>query len=342
MSDNTWQSCINQCSPDGGSGGRLVTTPDASFGIPPAFAYSIAGDEAVVFFAPGILAPPSTLDLTLPSVASLTPGQECAVFLPSGNPSTEITFIVQAADTFIDPLTNAPAGPPGTPMVYPAGTFPPGARISWEGVQAPALTWNPRWDQGTLTGGGGGSGSYEATLAIGQDSGVLGRYLNRGSRAVMGTDVASSPTPGVASSPFESYQYEGSHQFIGVSAGGEAAGSYQKGIDIFENTNALLFDGVVILEWWVFRYASSGFTPTTLRGYATAKETWNIGGATARIGAQRIPDIVTFSGFDCARISVGSSLRSIAMEILDGPTAGPPLSAKVYYKVTFSNNTAGF
>ena len=339
MAENSWQSCINQCAPDGGSGGRLVITPDPDFGPGPVFTYTLAADEAVPFFG----GPPlSSLELTLPPIGSLTPGQECGLYLPIGNPLASVTFIPDAADVFIDPLTNVPSGPPGTPMVYPPGTFPAGARISWQGVLAPSLAWFPQWDQGTLTAGGGGAGSYEATLAIGQDSGVLGRYLNQGSRAVMGTDVFSSPTPGVASGGFEAYQYEGSYLFSSVSGGGEGAGTYQKSIDIFENTNASLFDGVVILEWWVFRYASSGFSPPTFRGYATAKETWNIGAATARIGAQRIPDIVAFSGFDCARISVGSSLRSIAMEILDGPTAGPPLSAKVYFKVTFSNNTSAF
>ena len=340
MADNTWQSCINQCDPGGATGSRLVTNPDPSIvGPPPAFTYTISPDEMLPFFE----GPPGayTLAITLPSIASMTPGQEVGVRLPGGNLFTEITFIPDAADLFIDPLTNTPPGPAGTPMVYPAGTFPAGARISWEGVAAPLLAWSPRWDQGSLA-AGGAAGSYEATLALGQDSGVLGRYLNTGSKAVMGTDVASAPTPGVSGGAFTSYQYEGSFFTGALSAGGEGAGTYVLNTEIFENPTSGQFDGIAIVEWWVFRYATSGFNPQTMRGYGTAKETWNISFASSRVGAQRIPDVTQQSGFDIARVAPGVSPRSIAIEILDGSAVGTPLSAKVYYKVTFSNNTAGF
>lgn len=195
-------------------------------------------------------------------------------------------------------------------------------------------------------GGGGAGGTYQATLALGQDSGVLGRYLNLGSRAVVGSDVASSPIPGVFTDPSESYRYAGSHSSILAAGGGEGLGTYVLDpTDLIQNTNASLFDGgPAVIEWEAYRYASNnGSNPPTLRGYGAAKETWTVGLGTAQL-AVLYSDINQFSGFDSFRLAVGSIARSIAFEVLEAPAAGPIpfMFTRFFYRITYANNVTAF
>lgn len=321
---------------------RLTETGDPSFGgVPGALTYTLSRDEIITFSDSGI-AEFATLTITLPPIASCLPGERVGLRLFSGNPISSVIFVPGISDAIINPETLAFSGPPGTGFTLSQGSVSGYSTFVWEAVDTgTALVWFFVYDTAG-GGGGGGGGTYEATLAAGQDSGALGRYLNTGSKAVMGTDVASAPTPAQAAGALKSYQFEGSF-FTGVlSGGGEGAGTYVLNTEIFENTSGSQFDGIAIVEWWVFRYATAGFNPQTLRGYGTAKETWNISFVSSRVGAQRIPDVTQQSGFDIARVAPGVSPRSIAIEILDGGTAGTPLSAKVYYKITFSNNTTAF
>ena len=326
----------------GGGGSRLAITPAPVFGgVPGARTYTLAPDEALSY--PDTPGPPSTLSVTVPGISLLAPGQLAGLLLPFGNPFTAITITPSPADLLVDPLTGV-SGPPGTPLIYPAGTFPAGARIQWEGVLAPDLIWTPWVDQGSLVSGGGGGGeTYAQTLALGQDSGALGPYLNDPQRRVMGSDLASSPSPGVFTSALEGYQYEGSHTATLTAGSGEAAGTYVLDpVDILRNSNLTIGSGTAFLEWWAYRFASSdGILPPVLRGYATAIETWTIGAATARVGAQRVPDVETFSGFDCVRVAVGSTLRSLAFEILEAPAGGSDMVTRLFYKITYVQNSPG-
>jgi hypothetical protein len=321
----------------GGGGGGLTETPSPAFGGGPgAYTYSISGNERIAFADVG---PPGTLTIPLPSIATLADGERISLRLPFGNPSSSVSIAPSPADSIADPSTGLPA-PPGVPLVLPGASQPGGTVLTWQLVAAPVLIWKFEY---TAPSGGGGGETYAQTLALGQDSGALGPYLNDPQRRVMGSDLASSPSPGVFTSALEGYQYEGSHVATLTAGSGEAAGTYVLDpVDILRNSNLTIGSGTAFLEWWAYRFASSdGIAFPVLRGYATAIETWTIGAATARVGAQRVPDVETFSGFECARLAVGSTLRSLAFEVLEAPAGGLDMTVRLFYKITYVQNAPG-
>lgn len=267
-----------------------------------------------------------------------TSGSSIAVVLPDATqiPAREIKF---KANALTDPVVIGTVG---------GQTIDGAATISLTTAQESVCLKSDgeNWREVCGGDGGGGGGTYEATLALGQDSGVLGRYLNLGSRAVVGSDVASSPVPGVFTNASESYRYAGSHSGGFPAGGGEGAGTYVLDLtDLLQNTNASLFDGVAVIEWEAYRYASSnGSNPPTLRGYGAAKETWNVGGGSTAQLASLYSDISQFSGFDVFRLAVGSIPRSIAFEILEAPAAGPIpfMFTNFFYRITYANNVTAF
>lgn len=328
----------------GGGGSRLAFNPTPTIGGPPsARTYTAILDEAITFGDGG--GPPATFTWALPSIATASAGDQIGLLLTDGNPSFAITFQQTPADLINDPATGFNTGPPGTPLVIAAGTYASAVWLVWEAVQSAgfpsAATWTYIGDRGG--GGGGGGETYAQTLALGQDSGALGPYLNDPQRRVMGSDLAASPSPGVFTSSLEGYQYEGSHTATLTAGGGEAAGTYVLDpVDIMRNSNLTIGSGTAFVEWWAYRFASSdGISFPVLRGYATAIETWTIGTSTARVGAQRVPDVEPFLGFDCVRVAVGSTLRSLAFEVLEAPAGGLDMTVRLFYKITYVQNAPG-
>ena len=326
----------------GGGGSRLAFNPTPTIGGTPfAATYTAIFDEAIEVLDGG--GPPATFVSSLPDITTASPGDQIGMLLIDGNPSKAITFSPVVTDQIIDPSTGVPAGAPGVPLVLAAGTYASTVWLVWEAVQAAGGPTVPQWQYIGDRGGGGGGETYAQTLALGQDSGALGPYLNDPQRRVMGSDLASSPSPGVFTSALEGYQYEGSHTATLTAGSGEAAGTYVLDpVDILRNSNLTIGSGTAFLEWWAYRFASSdGIAPPVLRGYATAIETWTIGAVTARVGAQRVPDVETFSGFDCARLAVGSTLRSLAFEVLEAPAGGFDMTVRLFYKITYVQNAPG-
>jgi hypothetical protein len=326
----------------GGGGSRLAINPTPTIGGPPtARTYTAILNEAITFGDGG--GPPSTLVLTLPDIATASPGDQIGLLLTDGNPSFAITFQQTPADLINDPATGFNTGPPGTPLVIAAGTYASAVWLVWEAVQSAGFPSAATWTYIGDRGGGGGGETYAQTLALGQDSGALGPYLNDPQRRVMGSDLAASPSPGVFTSSLEGYQYEGSHEATLTAGSGEAAGTYVLDpVDIMRNSNLTIGSGTAFVEWWAYRFASSdGISFPVLRGYATAIETWTIGTSTALVGAQRVPDVETFSGFDCVRVAVGSTLRSLAFEVLEAPAGGLDMTVRLFYKITYVQNAPG-
>ena len=327
----------------GGGGSRLAFNPTPTIGGTPfASTYTAIFDEAIQVFDGG--GPPSTFVSSLPDISTASPGDQIGMLLIAGNPTKEITFTPVGTDQIIDPATGAPAGAAGVPLVIAAGTYASPVWLVWEAVQSAGGPASPQWQYIGDRGASGGGETYAQTLALGQDSGARGPYLNTPQRRVMGSDLATSPSPGVFTSSGEGYQYEGSHVATMTAGSGEGAGTYiLDPVDILVNTDTALFPGKAFIEWWAFRYASSdGIDPLSLRGYATAIETWTIAAATARVGAQRVPDVEQFSGFDCVRLSVGSTLRSLAFEVLEAPAGGPDITTELFYKITYTQNVTAF
>ena len=327
----------------GGGGSRLAFNPTPTIGGPPfASTYTALFDEAIAVSDGG--GPPTTFVSTLPDISTASPGDQIGMLLVDGNPSKQITFSPVVTDQIIDPATGAPVGPAGTSLVLAAGAYASAVWLVWEAVQSAGGPTSPQWQYIGDRGVSGGGETYAQTLALGQDSGARGPYLNTPQRQVIGSDLSTSPSPGVFTSSGEGYQYEGSHIATMTAGSGEGVGTYiLDPVDILRNTDLALFPGKAFVEWWGFRFASSdGIDPLSLRGYATAIETWTIGGSTARVGVQRAPDVEQFSGFDCMRISVGSTLRSLAFEVLEAPAGGPDMIVRVFYKITYIQNVTAF
>ena len=174
-------------SPDGAGGlvmrpemgSRVVLNPNANFGSPPSFTYTLSADEAVVFAD----FDPSATDLTvnLPPISGLNPGQMVGLLFPLGNPNVTVTINPDPVDDIVAPDGTSPG--PGSPLVFTPGTLPAGARLYWEGMGAGGPftnnIWMMRYDSGTL-GGGGGASDWATVLAVGNVSG--------GSDAVLSTD----------------------------------------------------------------------------------------------------------------------------------------------------------
>lgn len=191
---------------------------------------------------------------------------------------------------------------------------------------------------------GGGGGDYESTLAAGRDSGANEPFHESGTRPVLGATTAQVSTIGEIDQQYATYGFRGSHRNMAPAGGGEAAGDYVVDPIDLCSINAALFGVTVIIEWEGFRWAANGFDPPTLRGYATAKEIWDIPDSSLPSQTSVVySDVEKFSGFDCIRIAEGSTSDAIAFEILEGPTgSGPPIFWSVFYTVRMAGDATAF
>jgi hypothetical protein len=133
-------------------GSRLIETPNPTIGGGGGtYTYTFVGDERIAYTD---IAPPGTLTLELPSIATLTPGQEFSLRLPSGATTTAIEFEPDGADSLIDPATGLPVGAPGAKLQLAPGTQPAGTILTWKMVAAPDLLWAFQYAAPVAAGGG--------------------------------------------------------------------------------------------------------------------------------------------------------------------------------------------
>ena len=311
----------------GGGGSRLVTTPAPVFGGPlTALTYTLAADELLTFFDGGFFPVGDTLTITLPPIGSLTPGQLMGIQLPAGNPNYDITFVPDAADLIIDPVTGTPAGPPGTPLTYTFGTLPPEAVIVWEGVLAPALSWEPRYDQGTLSGGSGGD-RWDLVLAAGPNSNGQ-PAIHCAEDQHLFSDVAAplgDPTqPPSAFGPFFDHQFNGkSSRFNLIDAAG--------GVWVSMGAPAYTFPppmngaGNLVHVRWVGGYRASNFANPSPYDMGILEEVWGYEFGTWYKLATLID--TTGAGFYPQQFRFRGSGSSLLIE-LQGGGVGQPRQAR--------------
>jgi len=318
---------------------RLVETPNPTFGssgFPPTFTYTLAGDERVAFNDSG-LPIGASLEITLPAISGLQPGQEVSLRLPFGNPTAPVSIIPDAADTVVDPATGQDVGPPGSTLSFPAATFSTGVTLTWQMVgTTPSGRWAFEYDN---AGGGAGGGDFATTLAAGPDSGANDAYMELDQAVVYGTDVATEPNPEQWTAPQRFHGYEASKTFLLAGGGGEGAGTYvSTGFDIFSYASLTSVSGcLVTVEWEVFRSAFNG-TTIALRGSSTGKQRWSLtpGGAAPVLLSSVYNDSDLFSGNAIVQIGAGSSNGALEFEILDSPNALGPIGivASVVYRIS--------
>lgn len=200
---------------------------------------------------------------------------------------------------------------------------------------------------------GGPGVDWAAALAAGPDSGPSPYYLNTPQRAAIGTDQASHPAVGVNTTPSDfgihAQRYDGSHTGTVTGTGGQATPVYHLDpIDILLSTATGAFDGVAVIEWVGVRFAGIG----GMAGMGMAKERWIVGGGTTALAPSNGAPVNTGNPLydetdtrnvadPVMRLAVGSTPRSIALEILDDLGSGT-IGWEVWYRVTFINNVTAF
>ncbi len=165
----------------GAAGGRLRSDTVVYFTTPSGLSVNPTPDTILIIMDTVAGAP---IDVKLPLISTLQPGQMIGVYLPVGNPNSVMNLTPGgASDQVLDFQGNGPS--PGVALSFPIGTFSGGDLIAWEGVNAlaggvPFNAWVPRFDRTGIT------PNWDTVLTQGNTASVADPTLVEPTRLVLG------------------------------------------------------------------------------------------------------------------------------------------------------------
>ena len=198
--------------PDGSGGvvwtvdyaARFRFLPQQLTTTPPVLSIPAQADEG--YTVADTAGAPSTVQVQLPAIGTLSPGRQVGIYLPVGNPQATVEFVAgDPSDLVADFDGNAAAT-----ATYVPGTFAAGGLIVLEAVQytaggAPSNVWVPRYDRRSA---GAAAGTWDQVLTNGRFAVTQDPELQEPRKLVHGTaSLAGGLVGGTSHETFRSAEW---------------------------------------------------------------------------------------------------------------------------------------